>query len=398
MSASTRPGRGPGSRRCRATLPNVSPIATPRPCSGISIRRRRSDQAACRRCLAGGIRAGNRLRTTGGVGAIRIQPLSPRACDESRDDRAGSVLRRPPRSLREGGRAPDRGAAHRCAYARPPARHELRAASRSGRARCLSRRGTPVPHARALGVHRRAARWRLERARDFGAARAVIAAAAALLAALVAWPSNAQAQRLLDFTEEERASVARHGPWPPDFERDPSNRVSGDPAAIELGRLLFFAPLLSVDGRIACATCHRADRGWTDGERTSTGLARGVRNAIGLANQRLNRWFGWDGANDSLWAQSLRPLLDPSEMGSTPAAVAAHLRREPELRCHYRAAFGNEPGADDEVILVDAAKALAAFQETIVSARTPFDRFRDSLQRGDAPDAANYPMEAQRGL
>lgn len=221
--------------------------------------------------------------------------------------------------------------------------------------------------------------------------------AAFLIVAVVAFVPAA-AQVLLDFTEGERAAIARHGPWPPVPDRDPSNRVSGESAAIEFGRLLFFDPALSADGRIACATCHRPDRGWTDGEPVSTGLARGVRNTIGLANQRLNRWFGWDGANDSLWAQSIRPLLDPVEMGSTPAAVAAHLRREPELRCRFRAAFGAEPGADDEGVLVDAAKALAAFQETIVSAPTPFDRFRDALERGDAPAASRYPIEAQRGL
>lgn len=206
------------------------------------------------------------------------------------------------------------------------------------------------------------------------------------------------AAALLDFSPAERESIAQHGPWPVPWTGDPSNRASRVGAAIELGRVLFFDPRLSASGRVACATCHRPDRGWADGEPVSTGLARGDRNAPGLANARLNRWFGWDGAQDSLWAQSLRPLLDAREMGMTRGQVAAHLRSEPELRCRYSAAFGTPPGDDDERVFVDTGKALAAFQETIASGATAFDRFRDALARGDDAAAAAYPITAQRGL
>ncbi len=205
------------------------------------------------------------------------------------------------------------------------------------------------------------------------------------------------AQALLDFTDAERRAIAQHGPWPIAWRGDPTNRVSTTPAAIELGRLLFFDPGLSANGRVACATCQRPDRGWTDGAPTSTGLARGDRNAPGLANVRLHRWFGWDGAHDSLWSQSLRPLLEPREMGMTRATIAGHLRSEPSLICRYRAAFGAAPVDEDERVSVNIGKALAAFQETIVSATTAFDLFRDALGRGDAA-AAEYPIAAQRGL
>ncbi|MBL8702882.1 MAG: hypothetical protein JNK67_31155 [Alphaproteobacteria bacterium] len=226
-----------------------------------------------------------------------------------------------------------------------------------------------------------------------------IGGALRLVAALLVLGSAAAAaaQALLDFSAEERAAIARHGPWPQPWAGDPSNRVSMRPAAIELGRLLFFDPRLSANGAVACATCHRPDRGWADGLPVSTGLARGDRNAPGLANVRLQRWFGWDGAQDSLWAQSLRPLLDAREMGATRRGVAAHLRGEPELSCRYRAAFGAPPGDDDEEVFVDAGKALAAFQSTIASVPAAFDVFRDALAAGDAT-AADYPLAAQRGL
>ncbi len=180
--------------------------------------------------------------------------------------------------------------------------------------------------------------------------------------------------------------------------RDPSNRVSGNAAAIALGRALFNDPRLSRPGTIACSSCHQGARGLADGLPRGHGLALSDRNTPGLANVGGQRWFGWDGANDNLWAQSLRPLLDPGEMGGTLALVAATLRGDAGLRAQYRTAFGTDVPVDDERAAVDAAKALAAWQETQVSGRTPFDDFRDALARGDAAAAARYPAAARRGL
>src|SRR2546426_5330010 len=107
------------------------------------------------------------------------------------------------------------------------------------------------------------------------------------------------------------------------------------------------------------------------------------------------RRFGWDGARDSLWAQSIRPLLEPREMRATPAHVAAVVRKN--YSSEYATVFGRSAASDEE-ILVDVGKALAAFQETLVTSRTPFDDFRDTLERGDDAAAAGYPLAAQRGL
>ncbi|HET9709711.1 MAG TPA: hypothetical protein VFP39_15535, partial [Gemmatimonadales bacterium] len=80
------------------------------------------------------------------------------------------------------------------------------------------------------------------------------------------------------------------------------------------------------------------------------------------------------------------------------ASVAKFVRGDRDLACRYRNTFGAAPGSDDEKILVDAAKALAAFLETLVSGRTAFDDFRDALARGDRTAMAKYPEAAQRGL
>ncbi len=201
-----------------------------------------------------------------------------------------------------------------------------------------------------------------------------------------------------DFTAGEERRILRHGPWPPALRPDPSNRASGKPAAIAFGRALFFDPRLSVSGAVSCASCHPPDRAWTDGLPRSRGQRTVDRNAPALFNLRFNRWFGWDGAQDSLWAQNLRPLLDGREMGIGPGGAARLVRSDRELSCGYRRAFGDAPGADDERVFVDLGKALAAFLETRVTGRTPFDDFRDALALGDAAGQARYPAAARRGL
>jgi cytochrome c peroxidase len=200
---------------------------------------------------------------------------------------------------------------------------------------------------------------------------------------------------------EDVQRVLSFGPWPPAPTVDPGNRVSGNPAAIELGRLLFFDARLSRVGYIACVTCHQPDRAWGDGKARAHGLADVDRNTPMLANLRLPRWFGWSGASDSLWMASLRPILDSRELDSTPAHVRHVYVRDPDLACWYRRAFGrtaDDPRDNDTTVLVNSGKALAAFQETLVTGRTPFDDYRDALARGDRLAAAKYPDSAARGL
>jgi cytochrome c peroxidase len=190
--------------------------------------------------------------------------------------------------------------------------------------------------------------------------------ACALLLATAAAAQTA----LLDFSAEETARIRSFGPWPPTTPRDPANAAEGQTAAIALGRRLFFDKRLSADGRTACASCHTPARAFQDGLATPAAPARGQRNTPSLLDVAQQRWFGWGGENDSLWAASLAPLAERAEMG--PA----------------------RDGAD----LVTIAKALAAFQATLISPRTPFDDFRDALVRGDQRTAARYPAAAQRGL
>ena len=224
---------------------------------------------------------------------------------------------------------------------------------------------------------------------------------AALCGTLLSSGSTADERSLSEppFTRAEIDRILAHGPWPVPTARDPSNRVSGKADAVEFGTHLFFDPRLSAKGNVSCGTCHVPERNWTDNMHRGVGTAEMDRNTPTLMNVRLGRWFGWDGAADSLWSQSIRPILEPRELGASPRHVAELVRNDEQLACRYRKTFGSAPSAsDDEAVLVDVAKALAAFQETLQSGRTPFDQFRDQLARGEAYSDWHYSPAAQRGL
>ena len=201
------------------------------------------------------------------------------------------------------------------------------------------------------------------------------------------------------FTEAEVRAILSHGPWPAPATRDPSNRVSGNRAAIEFGERLFFDTRLSAAGKFACVTCHVPERNWTDNRSRGAATAEVDRNTPTLMNVRLGHWFGWAGGADSLWSQSIRPILDARELGSNARHVADLVRKDDQLACRYRRSFGDSPSpSDDDRVLVDIGKALAAFQETFESPATPFDRFRNVLARGEPIRPETYSDSARRGL
>ncbi len=210
--------------------------------------------------------------------------------------------------------------------------------------------------------------------------------------------ASAAGAQLLNFSDTEKRAILRHGPWPAPWVPDPTNRMSGNPEAIALGERLFFDPRLSPSGQVLCATCHAPFRAWQDGRARALGLAGTDRNTPSLLDVRYQRWFGWDGAGDSLWAQSVRPILDPREMGGSAAQAVALARGDAELSCRFEKVLGAPLPALDEAMFAAIGKALAAFQETLVSGRSPFDEFRDALEKGDLDAAARYPAAAQRGL
>ena len=158
---------------------------------------------------------------------------------------------------------------------------------------------------------------------------------------------------------------------------------------VALGRLLFFDPVLSENNGVACATCHLPSKGLSDGRSTSIGIS-GIpvpRNAPTLWNVGYVQNLFWDGRIQSLEAQAVFPLTDPDEMGVRDVdGMIAELLSYPEYVELFAAAFPEEM-----IGLQQVEQALAAFQRTIISNNSPFDRFA-------AGDMEALTPAEQRGL
>ena len=172
-------------------------------------------------------------------------------------------------------------------------------------------------------------------------------------------------------------------------------------AKVELGRRLFYDADLSVDGTMACATCHEQRRGFTDGNATHPGVTgeAGRRNVPGLANVAARNALTWgDPRIRTLEAQAAVPLFGehPVEMGMKrhEAEIGKRLGGDACYRAQFRAAFP-ESGAIDTAHVVTA---LAAFQRTMISRGAPYDRYRAGQQEAlSAPQRAGLRAFATHG-
>lgn len=142
-------------------------------------------------------------------------------------------------------------------------------------------------------------------------------------------------------------------------------------AMARLGEALFFDPILSASGQIACASCHHPDLAFTDGIRSSIGHDRqqGKRNAPTLLDKADQPVFMWDGAAMSLEHQAMMPISNPIEMAETQAALVETMNADPD----YAARF-NEVTGHDTIEMQDITAALAAYERTLTR-RTKFDLF-----------------------
>ena len=190
--------------------------------------------------------------------------------------------------------------------------------------------------------------------------------------------------------------------------RDPTNRVADDPRAADLGRRLFFDTRLSANGRVACSTCHQADRGFQDGIALANGVGTTARRTMPIAGMARSPFLFWDGRKDSLWAQALGPLESPVEHGGTRAQYA-HVIAE-SYAPEYEELFGvlpdlsrvprsASPVADREAasawnalstaqrddvtrVFVNVGKAVAAYERHIEFAASRFDKYVAGLTSG----------------
>ncbi len=216
-----------------------------------------------------------------------------------------------------------------------------------------------------------------------------------MTAALIFLTGAVRADVLL--TEDEIEQTLSFGPWPPSFQSDPSNRFSKDATAIKLGQALFNDPVLSVDGAFSCASCHDPDQAFTTPEARALGRDLLNRNTPSLRNLAGLRWYGWGGKSDNLWAASLHPIIEEQEMAHSAESLKIAISESTYID-DFEAIFGHLQDQSPELFLVNTAKALSAYLETLATDRTVFDDFRDALERRDIAAAKEYPEAAQRGL
>ena len=163
-------------------------------------------------------------------------------------------------------------------------------------------------------------------------------------------------------------------------------------ARVELGRQLFFDPVLSGNNSMSCATCHVPEKGFADGLSASIG-ARGqelTRNTPTVLNAGFLESLLWDGRVSSLEEQALGPISSPDEMDQDLDSLVEELAADPDYAGAFRRVFGQP------VNIQDVARALAAYQRTLVTPNSAFDRYLAGDDDALSP-AAKDGLELFRG-
>lgn len=155
---------------------------------------------------------------------------------------------------------------------------------------------------------------------------------------------------------------------------------------IALGTQLFFEKRLSKDDTVSCASCHDPNKGYSNGARFATGVggAMGGRSAPSVINAAYYRQQFWDGRAKSLEDQALGPIANPIEMALEIDDAVKKLNGIKGYRDQFQKVFGTDASADG------IAKAIAAFERTVLSGNAPFDKFK-------AGDESALSEAAQRG-
>jgi cytochrome c peroxidase len=145
-----------------------------------------------------------------------------------------------------------------------------------------------------------------------------------------------------------------------------------DPAAVELGKKLFFDPRLSKSGFISCNSCHNLSMGGSDNLKTSIGhnWQQGPINSPTVLNSSLNVAQFWDGRAKDLEAQAGGPIANPGEMAFTHELAVEMLQSIPGYATEFKQVFKS-----DKIDIQAVTHAIAAFEETLVTPNSRFDKW-----------------------
>ncbi|MBA3665711.1 MAG: cytochrome-c peroxidase [Bacteroidetes bacterium] len=157
---------------------------------------------------------------------------------------------------------------------------------------------------------------------------------------------------------------------------------------VQLGEALFFDPILSRDSTLSCASCHKPEFAFADTSRLSKGAGGhfGTRNTPSAMNQTDRNFYFWDGRSESLEHQALGPVENSVEMDFPATLLVKRLLRSEKYRKAFVNVYSKEPSK--ELI----SSALAAYERTLETNETPFDKYMSGR------DTTLFSESAKRGL
>ena len=144
-------------------------------------------------------------------------------------------------------------------------------------------------------------------------------------------------------------------------------------AKVELGKMLFMDPRFSATGTVSCNSCHNVMEGGDDSRSVSMGIhgKTGGRNAPTVWNAAFHSVQFWDGRAPLLEDQAKGPVANPVEMGMKDVETAMNrVRQIPGYKAYFDKAFG-----ENSMTVENAAKAVAAFERTLITPNSPYDRY-----------------------
>jgi cytochrome c peroxidase len=206
--------------------------------------------------------------------------------------------------------------------------------------------------------------------------RSIVLLVVGVLAGVDDIPENLSAQENLatplgttDLIMVDDLAVPDIGPMPAYVPVPPTNLNYTQ--KVELGKQLYFDGRLSKNNAVSCAFCHNPGTGFADPRQFSIGAfgTAGGRQAPTVLNTAFNPLQFWDGRAGSLEEQAIGPIHNPIEMAETHETVVPKIAKIPRYQKQFRAVFGKD------VSLQSIAEAIAAFERTIVSSNSAFDKY-----------------------
>jgi cytochrome c peroxidase len=149
------------------------------------------------------------------------------------------------------------------------------------------------------------------------------------------------------------------------FRDEPKNKA-------ELGRLLFFDPILSKDKTISCGSCHREEFAFADTVALSVGVngRKGKRNTPTSMNMLFRRPLFWDGRSNTLEEQALEPIKNPDEMNLPLDEAVLRLQKHKRYKLYFQKIFNSPPNESN------LAEAIASFERTLETSESAFDEWK----------------------